>query len=277
MAVARRSANLNVMVEAAEKAGRSLVRDFGEVENLQVSKKGPGDFVSNADLKSEKIIMETLAKARPSYGFYMEEGGVRKGKDETFRWVIDPLDGTTNFLHGVPHWCISIALEKDRETIAGLVYDPLKDEMFLAEKGTGAFMSSARLRVSSRGDMASSLIAIGGATLDAERYATYMAEVQAVTAHVASTRRLGAAALDLCYVAAGRFEGFWERDLNAWDVAAGALIVKEAGGFVTDINGGKDYVYGRSIVAGNQAIQAELLKKLQKCNAGLKDKVKSAS
>ena len=245
MAVARRSANLNVMVEAAEKAGRSLLRDFGEVENLQVSKKGPGDFVSNADLKSEKIIMETLAKARPSYGFFMEEGGVKKGSDPSFRWVIDPLDGTTNFLHGVPHWSISIALEKDKETIAGLVFDPVKNEMFLAEKGTGAYMSSARLRVSARTDMASSLIAIGGARLDAERYATYMAEVQAITAHVASTRRLGSAALDLCYVAAGRYEAFWERDLNAWDVAAGALIVKEAGGFVTDIEGGKDYVYGR--------------------------------
>jgi len=274
---ARRSANLNVMVEAAEKAGRKLIRDFGEVENLQVSRKGPGDFVSNADLNAEKTLVELLQKARPSYGFLLEEGGEKAGEDKSFRWIIDPLDGTTNFLHGIPHWCISIALEKDKEIIAGVVYDPIKDEMFHAEKGTGAFVTSKRLRVSARTDLSQSLIAIGGARFGNKHYETYTRELDAVNPHVSATRRFGAAALDLCYVAAGRYDGFWERELNAWDVAAGSLIVKEAGGKVTDIDGGKDFVYGRSIVVGNPAIQGALLKRLQAADGGKSDKVKSAS
>ena len=277
MVAVRRSPTMNVMVEAAEKAGRSLVRDFGEVENLQVSKKGPGDFVSTADHKAEKIVMETLLKSRPGYGFYMEEGGIKKGTDKSFVWIIDPLDGTTNFLHGLPHWAVSIALEKDKEIIAGVVYDPIKDEMFMAEKGTGAFMRSKRLRVSSRSDMASSVIAIGGARTGDKQYEAYMAELDAITPHVAGTRRWGAAALDIAYVAAGRYEGFWERELNAWDVAAGSLIAREAGGYVTDISGGKDYIYGRSIVVGNPAIHAELLKKLKASGQKEEKKVKSAS
>lgn len=277
MAVARRSANLNVMVEAAEKAGRSLVRDFGEVEHLQVSRKGPGDFVSTADHKAEKIIMEHLKKARPSYGFYMEEGGVKKGADPSLRWVIDPLDGTTNFLHGIPHWSVSIALEKDKEIIAGVVYDPIKDELFTAEKGTGAFMSSKRLRVSARQDLQNSLIAIGGARVTHKHYESYVAEVDAVTRVVAGTRRFGSAALDLCYVAAGRYEGFWERELNAWDVAAGSLIIREAGGYVTDMEGGKDFLYGRSIAVGNAAIHPELLKILKTCSKVPKKQAKAAS
>ena len=276
MATARRSPHMNVMAEAAEKAGRALIRDFGEVEHLQVSRKGPGDFVSAADHKAEKLIMETLLKGRPSYGFVMEEAGVKKGSDKSHKWIIDPLDGTTNFLHGIPHWAISIALEKDGEVMAGLVYDPIKDEMFTAEKGTGAFLNNKRLRVSSRSVMADSLIAIGGARIGQKSYRLYMDEVDAVTAAVAGTRRPGAASLDLCYVAAGRYEGFWERELNAWDVAAGALIVKEAGGIATDLNGGKDYVYGRSIIVGNGAIHGELMKKLKAADKETK-KVKSAS
>ncbi|MDE1151255.1 MAG: inositol monophosphatase family protein [Micavibrio sp.] len=274
---ARRSANLNVMVEAAEKAGRKLIRDFGEVENLQVSRKGPGDFVSNADLNAEKTIVEMLLKARPNYGFLLEEGGEKPGEDKTFRWIIDPLDGTTNFLHGIPHWCISIALEKDKEIIAGVVYDPIKDEMFYAEKGTGAFVTSKRLRVSARTDLSQSLVAIGGARFGNKHFETFTRELEAVTPHVSATRRFGAAALDLCYVAAGRYDGFWERELNAWDVAAGSLIVKEAGGKVTDMDGGKDFIYGRSIVVGNPAIQGALLKKLQATSDSKNDKVKSAS
>jgi len=276
MAIARRSAILNVMVEAAEKAGRSLVRDFGEVENLQVSRKGPGDFVSTADLKAEKIVVETLQKARPSYGFLLEEGGTKTGEDKSFRWIIDPLDGTTNFLHGIPHWAVSIALEKDKEIIAGVVYDAVKDEMFLAEKGTGAFVTNKRLRVSGRTDFTQALIAIGGPRFGEEHARTFNRELAAVTSHGTATRRLGAAALDICYVAAGRFDGFWERELNAWDVAAASLILKEAGGKSTDISGGKDYIYGRSIVSGNAQIHAALLKRLQESAEGAK-KVKSAS
>lgn len=263
MVVARRSAILNVMAEAAEKAGRALTRDFGEVEHLQVSRKGPGDFVSTADRKAEKIIMETLQKARPSYGFIMEEAGVKKGTDKSYKWIIDPLDGTTNFLHGLPHWAVSIALEKDGEVVAGVVYDPIKDEIFYAEKGTGAFMTGRRLRVSSRSDLTESLIAVGGARVGARHYQQYMAEIDAIMSHVPGTRRYGAASLDICYVAAGRFDGFWERELNAWDVAAAALIVKEAGGYVSDLKGGKDYVYGRSLVTGNPDIHAALLKRLK--------------
>jgi myo-inositol-1(or 4)-monophosphatase len=277
MVAARRSATLNVMVEAAEKAGRALLRDFGEVEHLQVSKKGPGDFVSNADLKAEKIIMETLQKARPTYGFYMEEGGEKPGTDKSFRWLIDPLDGTTNFLHGLPHWSVSIALEKDKEIIAGLVYDPVKDEMFLGEKGAGAYTSKGRLRVSARTDLASSLIAIGGARTGNKHYETYMAELDAVTPHATGTRRFGSAALDLAYVAAGRFEAFWERELNAWDVGAGTLLVREAGGIVTDLDGGKDYVYGRSLLAGNPAIHADLLKRLKASGGPATRKASSAT
>ncbi|MEZ0225690.1 MAG: inositol monophosphatase [Alphaproteobacteria bacterium] len=276
MAIARRSPTMNVMVEAAEKAGRSLIRDFGEVENLQVSKKGPGDFVSTADHKAEKIVMEALQKARPSYGFQMEEGGVKAGTDKSFVWLIDPLDGTTNFLHGIPHWAVSIALEKDKEVIAAAVYDPVKDEMFTAEKGTGAFVSGKRLRVSSRGELNNNaLIAIGGARFNNKDYEIYMAELAAITPH-AATRRFGAASLDIAYVAAGRYEGFWERELNPWDVAAASLLVKEAGGYVTDLEGGKDYIYGRSLVCGNPSIHGELLKKLKA--SGQKDakKVKSA-
>jgi myo-inositol-1(or 4)-monophosphatase len=193
----------------------------------------------------------------------MEEAGVKKGTDKSYKWIIDPLDGTTNFLHGMPHWAVSIALEKDGEVIAGVVYDPIKDEIFYAEKGTGAFMTGRRLRVSSRSDLTESLIAVGGARVGARHYQQYMAEIDAIMSHVPGTRRYGAASLDICYVAAGRFDGFWERELNAWDVAAAALIVKEAGGYVSDLKGGKDYVYGRSLVTGNPDIHAALLKRLK--------------
>jgi myo-inositol-1(or 4)-monophosphatase len=275
MVVSRRSAILNVMVDAAEKAGRALVRDFGEVEHLQVSKKGPADFVSTADLKSEKILMETLSKGRPSYGFLMEEGGEKKGTESNMRWIIDPLDGTTNFLHGIPHWCVSLALEKDGDIVAGVVHNPVNDETFYSEKGTGAFMTGRRLRVSNRTTLTDSVIAMGGARPGAANHAAFMAEQNAISPFTSGMRRFGAAALDLCYVAAARVDGFWERDLNAWDVAAGALILKEAGGTVSELNGGKNYVYGRSIVGANAPLHADLLKKLQA--AGGKDAPKVAS
>ena len=237
--MAAQSPDLNVMIKAAEKAARSLIRDFGEVEQLQVSQKGPGDFVSAADRRAEEIIYEELSQARPNYGFLMEESGVKNPKAER-RYIIDPLDGTTNFLHGIPHWAISIALEDVRdgkgEVIAALVYDPVKDEMFTAEKGQGAFMRRKRLRVSGRRDLMMATIACGAPRRALEKQQRFLNEYQAVLNVAPGIRRFGAAALDLAYVAAGRYEAFWERDLKAWDVAAGILIVKEAGGFAKDID-----------------------------------------
>ncbi len=262
-----RSAYLNVMVDAAEKAGRSLIRDFGQVENLQISKKGPGDFVSKADLKSEKIIRETLEKARPAYGFLLEEGGEIKGSDAQYRWIIDPLDGTTNFLHGIPHWSVSIALEKDGEIVAGVIHDPVRDELFHAEKGTGAFSRGKRLRVAGRTSLVDGLVAVGdkhfrdGANLPLG----------------CGVRRMSSACLDLCYVAAGRFDAYWEEGLKPWDKAAGALIVKEAGGYASEMDGGKNFVYGRGILAANPALHADLLQKLPQWCAQDSAKAKTAT
>ncbi len=227
---------MNVIMRASEKAARSLIRDFNEVEHLQVSKKGPGDFVSAADRRSEEIIFEELKKARPDYSFLMEESGKIEGKNPDYRWIIDPLDGTKNFLHGLPHWAISIALEHKGEVIAGLIHDPVKDEIFHAEKGKGAFMRRRRLRVSGRNELTDAIIATGAPRRNQKSKERFAAEINAIQAVSPSIRRYGAAALDLAYVAAGRYEGFWERDLKAWDIAAGILIVKEAGGFITDID-----------------------------------------
>ncbi len=243
---------MNVMVEAAEKAGRALVRDFGEVENLQVSRKGPGDFVSNADHKSEKIILAVLQKARPSYALLMEESGEIKGADAEYRWIVDPLDGTTNFLHGIPHWCVTIALEKSGEVIAGVTYDPIKDELFTAEKGTGAFVNNRRIRVANRTGLEDALIADD-----------VLHPKDAIAIPAATSRMLGSAALNLAYVAAGRFDGYCGRGPKAWDFAAGSLMVREAGGDVSDHDGGKDFMTKRNIVAGNPAVQGALLKAIQ--------------
>lgn len=259
------SPNMNVMLRAAEKAGRSLVRDFGEVEQLQVSRKGPGDFVSAADKRAEEIIYESLLKTRPDYAFLMEESG-EKGKDDfEYRWIIDPLDGTSNFLHGVPHWCISIALEhrkggkaENSEIIAGLVFDPIKDDAFRAEKGNGAFIRNARLRVSGRDKLDAALITTGAPKRNTEAHSEFMAEYDAVLSKVPGMRRYGAAALDLAYVAAGRFEAYWERGVNAWDVAAGILIAKEAGAIVTNIDDLGYPLYSKQILAGNPTIHGDL-------------------
>jgi myo-inositol-1(or 4)-monophosphatase len=248
------SPNMNVMLRAAEKASRSLIRDFGEVEQLQVSLKGPGDFVSAADMRAEKIIHEELSKARPNFGFLMEEQGEIKGSDGEFRWIIDPLDGTTNFLHGLPHWAISIALEQRGEIVAGIIYDPIKDEMFRAEKGSGAFMKNKRLRVSGRKDMALSVIAAGAPALNRNDHGTYLSQLAALLKSVAGVRRYGAASLDLAYVAAGRYDGYWEDDLKPWDVAAGILIVREAGGFAGTLSGQGNPVYDGDLLAANQGI-----------------------
>jgi myo-inositol-1(or 4)-monophosphatase len=260
-AMATRSPVINVMARAAEKAARSLKRDFGEVEQLQVSRKGPGDFVSAADHRAEGTLREELHKARPTFGLLLEESGEIKGSDPSHRWIVDPLDGTTNFLHGIPHFAISIGLERDGDVVAGVVYDPIKDEMFWAEKGVGAYLNDRRLRVSSRRKLDEALIATGitaraGAAED-ER-AVFVAQVDAALASVASVRRFGSAALDLAYVAAGRYEGFWENHLSPWDIAAGIVLVREAGGYVSEIAGGHDMLASGSTLAANAQLHGAL-------------------
>ncbi|WP_170444700.1 inositol monophosphatase family protein [Ruegeria arenilitoris] len=248
------SANLNIMIKAARKAGRSLVKDFREVENLQVSMKGAGDFVSKADIAAESILKEELLGARPTYGWLAEEGGVIEGEDPTRRWIVDPLDGTTNFLHGLPHWAVSIALEHKGKIVAGVIYDPAKDEMFFAEKGEGAWMNDMRIRVSSRSRMIESIFSTGlpfGGRSDLPATLQDLARLMPACAGV---RRWGAAALDMAYVAAGRYEGFWERRLNAWDLAAGIIIVKEAGGFVQPLNPEGSILSDGEVICANEPI-----------------------
>lgn len=255
-----RSALMNVMTSAALKAGRGLQRDFGEVENLQVSVKGPGDFVSAADRKAEKILHEELAKARPGYGFVMEESGRIEGPDKSHTWFIDPLDGTSNFLHGLPIFAISIGLAREGQIVAGVIHNPATGDMFIAEKGQGAYHNNRRLRVAARRELADCLIGCGIPHLGKlKEHPRFMAELSAIMTKVGNLRRLGAAALDLCYVAAGSYDGFWERNLQAWDMAAGIIIIKEAGGFVTDADGGADMLGKGSICAGNEIIHRDLL------------------
>ncbi|MCG6903377.1 MAG: inositol monophosphatase [Rhodobacter sp.] len=248
------SANLNLMIKAARKAGRSLIKDFAEVENLQVSMKGAGDFVSKADISAEAIIREELMGARPNYGWLAEESGETEGIDPTRRWIVDPLDGTTNFLHGLPHWAVSIALEHKGEIVSAVIYDPPRDELFFAEKGQGGWMNQSRLRVSGRTQMIESLFSTGlpfGGRADLPETIHDLSRLLPVCAGV---RRFGAAALDLAYVAAGRFDGFWERRLNAWDVAAGILIIRESGGFVEPLQIGNDILESGELIAANERI-----------------------
>ncbi len=254
-----RSPLINVMIRAADKAARSLKRDFGEVENLQVSRKGPADFVSNADIKAEGVLRDELRKARPDYGFLMEESGETKGNSaEGRRWIVDPLDGTTNFLHGLPHFAISIGLEERGRIIAGVIYDPLKDEMFYAENGQGAFLNDKRLRVSARRDLAQCLIATGIPFLGREGHEEFLQEAERVMARTAGLRRWGVASLDLAYVAAGRVDGYWERGLSPWDIAAGIIIVREAGGLVSEIDKRDIRPDSASILASNSEINDRL-------------------
>lgn len=248
------SANLNVMVKAARKAARSLVKDFREVENLQVSSKGAGDFVSRADIASEKIIRDELMGTRPNYGWLGEESDPVAGKDPTRRWIVDPLDGTTNFLHGLPHWAISIALEHKGDVVAGVIYDPSKDEMFVAEKGQGAWMNNQRLRVSDRSRMIECLFATGLPYAARGQLPDTLQQMARLLPGSAGVRRWGAAALDLAYVAAGRLDGFWELGLHPWDTAAGIILVREAGGFVEALAPGEDALSSRDIIAGNSEI-----------------------
>ncbi|MEZ5925621.1 MAG: inositol monophosphatase family protein [Hyphomicrobiaceae bacterium] len=252
------SALMNVMTAAARKAGKSLTRDFNEVEHLQVSIKGPANFVSAADHRAEEIVFNELSKARPGYGFLMEERGEVQGGDKSHRWIVDPLDGTTNFLHSIPIFAVSIGLERDGELVAGLVYNPIMDELYTAEKGKGAFLNDRRLRVANRRKLEDCVIATGIPYHRGE-HDTFIAELGAVMPRTAGIRRCGAAAIDLAWVASGRFDGFWERRLSAWDVAAGALLVREAGGYVTDAAGGQNFLDSGDIVAGNPTIHKALL------------------
>ncbi|HYD72709.1 MAG TPA: inositol monophosphatase family protein [Candidatus Binatia bacterium] len=253
---------MNVMIAAARKTARALTRDFGEVENLQVSRKGPSDFVSSADLKAEKTLFEELSKARPGYGFVMEERGAVEGTDKTNRWLVDPLDGTSNFLHGIPHWAVSIGLEREGVLIAGVIYNPVRDELFWGEKGAGAYLNDKRLRVAARNDMRDALFATGTPFHGKPGHEQFLTEIERVISKSAGIRRWGSAALDLAYVAAGRFDGYWERGLNVWDIAAGAVLVREAGGVVTEPDAG-DFMKSGAILASNNALSPQLQQTLR--------------
>ena len=256
------SALHNVMERAARRAGRGLIRDFGEVENLQVSVKGPGDFVSTADHAAERTLREELGKARPHYGFLLEESGEIKG-DGRHRWIVDPLDGTTNFLHGIPHFAISMALERDGELVAGLVYNPISDEMFFAEKGFGAFVNDRRLRVSGRAGLGDAVIGTGIPFREMGDHPRYLKALGAVMGATAGVRRIGAAALDLAYVAAGRLDAFFEFGLNPWDIAAGIVLVREAGGYIVEIDGGAKPLQSGNVLAANDRLLEPLGKLLR--------------
>jgi myo-inositol-1(or 4)-monophosphatase len=272
------SAVLNVMIKAAHRAGRGLKRDLGEVEHLQVSLKGPRNFVTAADRRAEETLREELAKARPDYGFLGEEGGLRPGSDKSHRWIVDPLDGTTNFLHGIPHFAVSIALERDGAIVAGVVYNPANDEVFVAERGKGAYLNDRRIRVAARQKLADAVVACGlphhgRGDLDLARH-----EIAAAQAHFAGLRRYGAATLDLAWVACGRLDCYWERDLAPWDLAAGSLLVREAGGFVSDCDGRGDIFKSGGVVAGNDTMHQELLRLLKAAgSAAGKAAIKEAS
>ena len=263
-----RSALMNVMIAAALKAGRGLKRDFGEVENLQVSIKGPGDFVTAADKRAEKTLFEELSRARPGYSFIMEEAGFIEGSDKTHTWHIDPLDGTTNFLHGLPIFAISIGLERDGQLVAGLVYNPATDDLYIAERGQGAYLNNTRLRVAARRDLADALITCGIPPLNrAAEHARFQSELAEVMRRAGNLRRLGAAALDLAFVAAGRFDAYWERGIKTWDMAAAVVLVREAGGFISDADGGPEMMANGTICCGNEFIHRRLLDLLRTAEA----------
>ena len=257
------TALLKVMSDAARKAARGLNRDFGELAELQVAKKAPADFVSAADLKAEQTIFEMLSKARPGYSFHGEERGLIEGTDKTHTWIVDPLDGTTNFLHAIPHFAINIALQREGAVVAAVTYNPVSNDLFWAEKGKGAFVNDKRLRVAARTRMDEAVIATGIPFLGHGQHATFLKELHQISQRVAGVRRFGSAALDLAWVAAGRYDGYWERDLNAWDIAAGILLVTEAGGRVTNANGDDDVLGTGSVCAGNLEIQPQLLERLR--------------
>ena len=254
---------LKVMIDAARKAGRALARDFGEVAELQVSKKGAADYVTAADLKAEQTLFEELLRARPGYGFLGEERGMIEGTDKTHTWIVDPLDGTTNFLHAMPHFAINIALQRDGQIVAGVTYNPANADLFWAERGRGAYLNDRRLRVAARTRFEEAVFATGIPFMGHGQHGRFLKELHQVSQRVSGVRRFGAAALDLAWVAAGRFDGYWERDLSPWDMAAGLLLVSEAGGQVTDADGGSDPLAAGSICAANQVLHGPLLDRLR--------------
>ena len=254
---------LNVMMTAARKAGRKLARDFGEVENLQITPKGPADFVTSADERTERMLVAELSRARPNYNFLVEEQGAIEGSDKSHRFIIDPLDGTTNFLHGIPHFSISIALEREGQIVSAVVYNPVTDEMFFAERGQGAFLNDRRLRVAARKLLRESLFSTGIPFLGRDGHEGFLKELGAVMGVSSGVRRFGSAALDLAYVAAGRYDGFWERGLAPWDIAAGMLLVREAGGVVTDLSGRTRMLETGDVLAANETLHPQLLKLLK--------------
>ncbi len=256
------SALMTTMFAAARKAGRSLARDFGEVEQLQVSLKGPGNFVTAADHRAEQILFDELSKARHGYSFLMEERGLIEGPDKSHVWIIDPLDGTTNFLHGIPHFAISIALQREGELVAGIIYNPANGDIFTAERGKGAFLNDRRIRVAARSRLEDCVIATGIPHRGREGHEAYLRQLAAIMASVSGIRRGGAAALDLAWVAAGRYDGYWEQGIQAWDMAAGLVMLREAGGFASDLSGGKAMLETGNILAGNEAVQRALMKLL---------------
>ena len=239
------SSNLNIMIKASEKASKILIRDFGEIEKLQVSKKSPSDFVTNSDIKVEKILIEELEKARPNFSFISEEKGIKKNKDTNNTWIIDPIDGTINFLHGIPHFAISIALKSNNEIVSGLIFDPIKDEMFFAEKNNGAYLNNQRIRVSNKNNLNDCLFAIGGKIMNEPDF---------------TSRRSGSAALDMAYVAAGRYDGYYQKNLNLWDIAAGIVLVKEAGGIIKDLN--LDNIKNVNVTTSNPNINVKFTEKI---------------
>jgi myo-inositol-1(or 4)-monophosphatase len=254
------SANINVMVNASRKAAKVLIRDFGEIEKLQVSLKGPGDFVSASDKKVEKILIDELQKARPKYSILSEEIG-QINNDLSYRWIIDPIDGTANFLHAIPHFAISIGLEHNNEIISGIIYDPIKDEMFIAEKGNGSYLNNKRIRVSSRSKLEECIVFTGGPKHDSDEKNLSLEEYNKISTKVLiPVRKLGSASLDMAYVASGRCDGFWQRNLNYWDVAAGIILIKEAGGFITDFKGENWQKDSKTILATNSKIDKEIIK-----------------
>src|ERR1700759_2669311 len=254
------SALINVMVKAARRAGRSLNRDLGEIENLQVSLKGPANFVSAADKRAEEMIYSDLAKARPGYGFLGEEGGQREGTDTSHTWIGDPLDGTTNFLHGIPQFAISIGLSREGTVIAGVIYNPASDELYIAERGKGAFLNDQRLRVAGRRKLNECVIACGLPHIGRGDHQLALKEMAVLQDKIAGFRRFGAAALDMAFVAAGRLDGYWERNLQPWDMAAGQIMIREAGGVVSGIEGHDNALTTKNVVCGNEFVHGELVK-----------------
>jgi len=251
------------MIDAVRKAARGLTRDFGEVAELQVSKKGAGDYVSAADLKAEQVLFEELMRVRPGYGFIGEERGLIEGSDKTHTWIVDPLDGTTNFLHAIPHFAVTAALERDGVIVAGVTYNPISNEMFWAEKGKGAYLNDKRLRVAARRHLDETVLATGIPFIGKPGHAVFLKELHQVSQKVSGVRRFGSAALDLAYVAAGRFDGYWERGLQNWDMAAGTLLVTEAGGKVTDADGDIAPLQSGTVLASSLELHPLILETLK--------------